>query len=102
MSEHRFLRFVLHADESGSSAYIPLALVAAPVIAVLNPGGTIEWLMWAGLLALAIWLAACGVLMAATLGRVMARGEVLDDDFWKEFLQGRSDRRARPGRVLER
>lgn len=86
---HRTLRAVLRADRSGSAWAIGLALAIAPAMILFDPLRDMVWLVRIGVIGLALWLAALGVLMAWGLTRSVVRGEELPNDWWMSMIDPR-------------
>jgi hypothetical protein len=83
MRKHRLLRLVLKMDQAGSAGYIAVALLTAPIVAIISPLRHLMWLvgLLLGISGLALGL--LGILMAWGLTATMARGEEVPDHIWK-------------------
>lgn len=81
--KHRLLRLVLRMDQAGSSAYIVLALVTAPILMLISPLRQLMWLVGLVLGISGLALGLLGFLMAWGLTVAMARGEDLPDHVWE-------------------
>ena len=81
--KHRLLRLVLRMDPAGSSAYIVLALVTAPILMLISPLRQLMWLVGLVLGISGLALGLLGFLMAWGLTVAMARGEDLPDHVWE-------------------
>jgi ABC-type glycerol-3-phosphate transport system permease component len=81
--KHRLLHLVLKMDQAGSSGYIAVALVAAPIIALISPLRQLMWLVGLVLGVSGLALGLLGFLMAWGLTVTMSRGEDLPDRIWE-------------------
>jgi hypothetical protein len=81
--EHRLLRLVLRMDQAGSSAYIVLALLTAPVLTLISPLRHLMWLVGLVLGVSGLALGLLGFLMAWGLTVTVARGEELPKQVWE-------------------
>jgi hypothetical protein len=81
--EHRLLRLVLRMDQAGSSGYIVLALLTAPILTLVSPLRHLMWLVGLVLGVSGLALGLLGFLMAWGLTVTMARGEELPEQVWE-------------------
>ncbi len=81
--EHRLLRLVLRMDQAGSSGYIVLALLTAPILTLISPLRHLMWLVGLVLGVSGLALGLLGFLMAWGLTVTMARGEDLPEQVWQ-------------------
>jgi hypothetical protein len=83
MRKHRLLRLVMKMDQAGSAGYIAVALMTAPIVAIISPLRHLMWLvgLLLGISGLALGL--LGFLMAWGLTVTMARGEEVPDHVWE-------------------
>lgn len=82
----RVLYLVLRLDQAGSAAFIVVALLAAPVLALLAPFPVVVWVLGLALMAYAVMLAVLGGCMAWGLARRAARGEEVPPELWRSLL----------------
>ncbi|MFC0434720.1 hypothetical protein [Kutzneria buriramensis] len=83
MGKHRLLRLVLKMDQAGSAGYIVVALLTAPIVAIISPLRHLMWLVGLLLGVSGLALGLLGFLMAWGLTVTMARGEEVPDHVWK-------------------
>ena len=81
--EHRLLRLVLRMDQAGSSGYLVLALLTAPILTLISPLRHLMWLVGLVLGVSGLALGLLGFLMAWGLTVTMARGEDLPEQVWQ-------------------
>jgi hypothetical protein len=81
--KHRLLRLVLRMDQAGSSGYVVLALLTAPILTLISPLRHLMWLVGLVLGVSGLALGLLGFLMAWGLTVTMARGEELPEQVWE-------------------
>jgi hypothetical protein len=89
------------SDRAASAWFVGLGLLAIPVLVIVGPLRSLQWLLAAAVIVGAVWLALAGVLMAWGLAAAMRRGDDLDDDWWMSMLDIRPTRPAPPARPLQ-
>ena len=99
--ELRLLRLVMGSDRAASAWFVGVGLAAIPVLVIVGPLHSLQWLLAAAVIAGAVWLALAGVLMAWGLAAAMRRGDNLDDDWWMSMLDIRPSRPAPQERPLQ-
>jgi hypothetical protein len=88
----RWLRAVLIMDRAGSSWYIGVGFLFAPVLVVLDPWPPLVTAAWIAIAVFGLWLGILGIFMAifmATgLALVLKSGETVPEEYWRSVFDG--------------
>lgn len=85
-NRHRGLHLIMRCDQAGSAAFIVIALITGPALAIFGPHGWVLGLIWTAVSLFGLWLGLLGIGMAYGLTRTMLRGEELPDEFFAELM----------------
>lgn len=85
-----WLGWVMRADRAGSSWYVGMGFLFAPILAILSPWPTLTTVLWwlIGLAGLELGL--LGIAMAVGLAKILRSGAEVPTDFWWGLIGQRS------------
>ncbi len=82
----RWLGFVLKSDRAGSSWYVGMGFLFAPVLAIVSPWRELTTVLWIGIAISGLWLGLLGVAMATGLALVLRSGREIPEGYWRSII----------------
>lgn len=79
----RWLRMIMRSDRFGSSSYIVVSLLFAPILLLLDGWPVLHTIALVALALGGLWLGLLGIAMATGLAIVLRRGVELPEQYWK-------------------
>lgn len=83
----RWLRAVLIMDRAGSSWYIGLGFLFAPLLVVLDPWPPLVTAAWIAIGVFGLWLGVLGIFMATGLALILKSGHTVPEEYWRSVFE---------------